>query len=157
MTPALARMKRGVRAAVAHCGGVDGAGATAGRCRSVAGDWNNLNSAAFPPIDCALALDEASIAMRRRPEILHALASELGFAVIALPEGVTPVSDLGMLVMAVAEELGEVSARVRLALADRTCGPREAAAIDAEVGDVIDSAVQLRSHLRALQGLAVVG
>ena len=50
MNPALARIKRGVRGAIAACGGVDGAGATAERCRSVAGDWNNLNHQAFPPI-----------------------------------------------------------------------------------------------------------
>ena len=43
MIAALARIKRAVREAVSGCGGVDGAGITAGRKRSVAGDWNNLN------------------------------------------------------------------------------------------------------------------
>lgn len=60
-TPALARIKRAVRVAISRCGGVDGAGATAGRCRSVAGDWNNLNSPAFPPADCALALADGEV------------------------------------------------------------------------------------------------
>lgn len=152
MTPALARLKSAVRVAVSRCGGVDGAGLTAGRARSVAGDWANLNHAAFPPADCALALDEACVAQGKLPPILHAMAAELGFTLIALPGGTHAEGELGMLVMALAEELGDVSARLREALADGVVRPREAAAIDAEVGDLIDRAVQLRQLLRALQG-----
>lgn len=156
-SPALARIKRACRAAIARCGGVDGAGATAQRARSVAGDWNNLNSHVFPPLDCALALDEVAVAQGFRPEVLHALAGEMGFALIALPHGDAQDSEIGLLVMAVTRELGEVSARVCAALADHRVQPGEAAGIESEVDDVIDRAVQLRSHLRALQGVSVVG
>lgn len=152
MTPALARLKRGVRAGVARCAGVDGAGVTAGRCRSTAGDWNNLNSPSFPPLDCALALDEVAIAQGQRPELLHALAGELGFTLIALPDLTAPAGEVGLLVLSIVTELGELSARVRDALADDgQIGPREAGVIDAEVGDLIEQAARLRSHLRVLQ------
>lgn len=151
MTPAQARLKSACKVAVQLCGGKEGAGATADRGPSVAGDWGNVNHRAFPPADCALALDEACVAMGKLPPILRAMAAELGFTLIALPSGNAAEGELGMLVMALAEELGDVSARLREALADGVVRPREAAAIDAEVGDLIDRAVQLRALLRALQ------
>lgn len=157
MTPALARLKRAVRTAVSRCGGVDGAGATAHRSRSVAGDWANLNAPAFPPADCALALDEACVAMGQRPEILSAMAGELGFVLLPLPDaGGGAETEIGMLVMAVADELGDVCARVREAMADREVKPAEAARIESEVEDLIQRAVQLKAHLRALQGANVI-
>ena len=57
MTPGLARIKRGVRRGIELCSGIDGAAATADRSRSVAGDWNNLNSRVFPPLDRAMAVE----------------------------------------------------------------------------------------------------
>jgi hypothetical protein len=118
MTPALARLKRGVRASVDQCGGIDGAAATAERSRSVAGDWRNLNARAFPPLDCALALDEASIAQGKDPEIIRALARELGGVFVPLPDCLAEPESLAGLVMELTGRLGDISEEMRLALSD---------------------------------------
>ena len=151
-TPALARIKRAVRVAISRCGGVDGAGATAGRCRSVAGDWNNLNSAAFPPADCALALDEACVAQGHRPEILAALAGEVGFALIALPPALDNEGSLGALLIDVVAEMGQLADRVRAALADGVVDWLEPAQIEAEANDLIERVALIRQFARQRQG-----
>ena len=114
----LARIKRGVRGAVALNGGVDGAAATAGRSRSVAGDWNGLNSGVFPSIDCALALDEVAVAQGKLPPIAVAYARELGGLFVphidvAADEGTAPA-----LVMQLAVRLGDVAAVTGRAMAN---------------------------------------
>lgn len=132
MTPALARIKRGVRDGVATCGGVDGAGATANRGRSVAGDWNNLNHPAFPPIDCALALDEIAVAGGKAPPIASAYARELGGVFVMLPDvaerdGHGAGDTLAVMVMALGGEFGDLARSVSASLADGIYEPREAA------------------------------
>ena len=126
MTPANARMKRGVRAAIGACGGVDGAGATAGRSRTTAGEWNNLAHPAFPPLDCALALDEAAIAQGKAPQIVRAFARELGGVFVPLPDTLADPESLAGLVMELTGRLGDISEEMRAALADGVVEPDEA-------------------------------
>jgi hypothetical protein len=152
MTPALARIKRACRAAIGHCGGVDGAGATAGRSRSVAGDWNNRNAAIFPPLDCVLALDEVSMSCGHRPELLHALAGELGLAVIALPQATGEADSLAMLLIDVVTETGELADKVRCALADGVVGGLEPVEIEREADELMERVALIRAHARLLQG-----
>lgn len=126
MRPALARIKRALRAAVDMCGGCDGAAATAGRKRSVAGDWGNLHHDAFPPVDCALALDEVAIATGQHPPILSAIAAELGCVVIRLPG--CAHGDGNAVTAALVEasaEFGDVACEVRDALKDRDLSEAE--------------------------------
>lgn len=115
---AVARLKRAVREAVSACGGVDGVAATVDRSRSVAGDWNNLNHAAFPPMDKALAMDEVAIAKGELPPIACTYARELGGLFVphidsAADEGTAP-----WLVMRLAQRVGEVSGVTRDAIAN---------------------------------------
>jgi hypothetical protein len=151
ITPASARLKRAVRHAVARCGGVDGAGVTAQRSRSVAGDWNNLNAPVFPPLDCALALDEVCVAMGQRPDITFALASELGFALIPLPEARHSEAELGLLLLDVVSEVGQLADRCRAALADGRVDGVEPAQIEAEASELMARVALIREYARARQ------
>jgi hypothetical protein len=115
---AIGRMKRAVRAAVSVCGGVDGAAATAERSRSTAGDWNNLNHTAFPPIDCALALDEIAVSRGGLPPIACALARELGGLFVPHIDCLADEGTGPGLVMQLAAQLGEVSGLTGRAIAN---------------------------------------
>ena len=151
----LARIKRGVRRAIELSGGIDGAGATAGRCRSVAGDWNNLNSGVFPPLDCAFALDEVALAFVAAPPLVSALARELGGVFVQLPvvagavgAGVgacggdalagenSPVAHL----LELTEQVGALASGVRISLADRQLDPGEADELRRLLGALIAAA-----------------
>lgn len=118
MIPALGRIKRAVREAVSICGGIDGAAATASRGRSVVGDWNNLNHAAFPPLDCVLALDEVSVAAGSKPAVLMALAQELGHVAIQLPSVNSAAMNLGEALIAAMAEFGDIAAAIQTAQRD---------------------------------------
>lgn len=115
MSPALARLKRGVRASISSNGGVDGAAATAERSRSTAGDWMNLQSPTFPPVDKAFALDEVSIAEGRDPEIIRAYARELGGVFVMLPDSLADPESLAGMVMELMGRLGDISQEMRAA------------------------------------------
>lgn len=145
MTPALARIKRGVREAIHSCGGVDGAGATASRKRSVAGDWNNLNHDAFPPVDCALALDEVCIAQGRRPSILSALAAELGHVCIRLPDVGHGEDALSLALIDASAEFGDIATEVRDATRDGVIDARERDAIVRQIDEAIEALARLRA------------
>ena len=145
MTPGLARIKRAVRRAVELCGGVDGAAATADRKRSVAGDWMNLNHAAFPPADCAQALDEACVAMGHVPPILSAQASELGCVLIRLPEPGAGDDALTASLIEASAEFGDVAAELRDATRDGHVDARERERIVVQVDEAIASLVRMRA------------
>lgn len=148
MTPKLARLKRKVRDAIDQCGGIDGAGATAERSRSVAGDWHNLNHKAFPTLDCALALDEAVIAQGKAPPIASATCRELGGVFVPLPDcGADPDSLAGM-VMGLASEVGDVARRVSEAVADQVVKACEAEAIEHELDELDRLSARLRLAVR---------
>lgn len=142
----LARIKRHVRRAVELCGGVDGAAATAERCRSVAGDWANLNHRAFPPVDCALALDEVAVVLGGVPPILSAYAAELGCVAIRLPEAVFGESALAAAMISASAEFGDVAHEVR----DATRDGAVSAAERTRITDAIDEAITALVELRAM-------
>ena len=145
-TPALARIKaRGVRAAIAASGGIDGAAATALRQRSVVGDWNNLNHEAFPPLDCVHALDEVALATTGRAPILQALAAELGHAVICLPDAGGEGSGLAMGLVEATGEFGDIAHAITEALRDSRLSAREGDAVIEQVDEAVASLVRLRS------------
>lgn len=151
MTPAIARLKRAVRAVVASCGGVDGAAATVDRCRSVAGDWNNLNHAAFPTIDKALALDEVAIAKGELPPIACAYARELGGVFVPHIDVIADEGSLAGMVMRLSKEMGDVAGTVGTALADGRFSPLEAEAALRELDDMAREHARLRTALENLR------
>lgn len=152
MTAQRGRIKRAVRHGVQLCGGVDGAAATADRSRSVAGDWNNLNHAAFPPADCALALDEVAVAQGHLPPIVSAMARELGGVFVPHIDVAADEGSLGGLVMQLSKELGDVAGAIHAALADGECSPAEAEAALRELEDLARRQSQLRAALESIIG-----
>lgn len=118
MNPALGRIKRAVRAGIAECAGIDGAAATANRRRSVVGDWNNLNADAFPPLDCALALDEVAISRGVAPPILSALAREMGGMFVPHIDANADEGTVSAMLLQIAEQLGALSGKVAQDLAN---------------------------------------
>jgi len=151
MTPSIARLKRAVRAVVAVCGGVDGAAATVDRCRSVAGDWNNLNHTAFPTLDKALAMDEVAIAKGELPPIACAYVRELGGVFVANIDGLADEGSLAGMVMQLSKELGDVAGSISNALADGKVSPSEAEAALRELDDMTRRQSQLRAALENLR------
>lgn len=145
MTPGLARIKRAVKLAVELSGGGDGAAATVGRQRSVTYDWANINHRAFPPIDCAQALDEVAIAQGRRPPIVSALASELGGVFVPLPQAHGGDDAVPQKVMEVAAEVGDVSRKIAEGLADdNVLNERETLGALDELGELEARVAELR-------------
>lgn len=139
-----ARLKRAVRAAIEACGGIDGAAATAERQRSVAGDWNNLNHRAFPPLDCALALDEVCVAGGRRPEIAHRYAAELGGVFVLLPPAALEGEAEAAALFEAMQEFGEVAGAIRDMLADGVREPHERDRVVREIDDAQAKLARLR-------------
>lgn len=144
-SPALARIKaRGVRPAIAASGGIDGAAATAERGRSVVGDWNNLNHDAFPPLDCAHALDEVAMAVTGKTPILQAQAAELGCVVIRLPEAHGDCAALAMGLIEATGEFGDIAHAITEGLRDSRMTPAERDGAVAQIDEAVASLVRLR-------------
>lgn len=157
LTPAQARIKRKVRQAIQQCGGVDGAAATAERGRSVAGDWGNLNHPAFPPLECAHALDEACIAQGQVPPILSALAFELGHVVVRMPDCGEGVDALTGALIDASAEFGDIAEAVRDATRNGSIDANERTEIINEIDEAAASLARLRmivanesGHLRSV-------
>lgn len=150
MTPALARIKRGVRRGIELCSGIDGAAATADRSRSVAGDWNNLNARVFPPLDCALAIDEVAVAHGQTPPIASAYARELGGVFVPLPDSAADPETLAGMVMQLSGRLGDLSREMATALADGTVTPAEARRLIDLQADLDATSAQLRQALTVM-------
>lgn len=115
---ALGRIKRAVRAAVGFCGGIDGAAATVSRGRSTVGEWNALAHSAYPPLDCALALDEIAVSRGELPPIVVALARELGGVFVPHVDACADQGSAAGLVMQLASRLGEVANETAADIAD---------------------------------------
>lgn len=144
--PAVARLKRAVMRAIELNGGIDGAAATAERKRSVAGDWHNRNHAAFPPLDCAFALDEVAVIQGQYPPILSAFAAALGHVVVRLPEAGGDDALTHALIECSAE-FGDVAQEVREATRDGEVSPRERERIITAIDEAITALVAMRQGL----------
>lgn len=86
-----------------------------------------------------------------RPHVTMTLAKLAGGVFIPLPEAFDDCHGLARKVLELAQELGEVSARVGEALGDGVVLPPEAAAIERELDDLIEKAAHTRAAVRAMQ------
>ena len=156
--PALGRIKRAVRAAIAVCGGIDGSAATADRSRSVVGDWNNLTKPVFPSLDCALALDEIAVSRGELPPIVVALCRELGGVFVP---NIDPGAEQGSapgLVMQLASRLGEVASETAADIADDgVIDADEADAILRKLHEMDRVSAQFRQVVTAIRESGVKG
>lgn len=150
MIPALARIKRALREAISSCGGVDGAGATAGRSRSVAGDWHNLNKSIFPPLDCAFAIDEVCLAEGQRAPILSAYAAELGHVCTPVGEVKVLAGGLNSALVDASAEFGDIAGAVRDATRDHRVCARDRSDITVQIDQAMASLARLRFVVNAM-------
>lgn len=149
---ALARAKRGVRAAVALAGGVEQAGFATVRCKSTCGRWNALNEPDLPPLDAALALDEIAVAQGHLPAITAFLARELGGVFLPLPADPNGDGELLRRAGAVAEGSGALIAGLAADLADGLITPIEAARRIADADALVAVAGGIAKRLREIAG-----
>lgn len=153
----IARLKRAARDAIHHCGGIDGAAATVERSHSTVGDWNNINHRAFPPLDCAFALDEVAVARGLRPELLHRYAAELGFTVTQLLDLGSGLESLTSALIAASAEFGDIAAEVRDATRDGEVNLSERDRIVAQIDEAQASLAKLRAVVTGAPVRAVTG
>jgi len=144
---AFARLKRAARAAIAICGGIDGARATVERVgRTQVGNWNALNHPDLPMLHDAFALDEIAVIEGKTPPILFAYAAELGHVALRLPDPDLGTDAVTGAMIDASAEFGDIAIRLRDALADGELDDRERVAIATEV----DQAQAALSTLKAL-------
>lgn len=150
--PDFGRLKRAVRTAISLNGGIDGAAATAGKCRSLAGNWNNLNQADTPVVADALALDEVGVSQGKLPPILSAYAAALGYVVVKLPDaGIAGDALTGALIEASAE-FGDVAGAVRDATRGGEVGDKDRENIVQQIDEAHAALAKLRVVVTAEQG-----
>lgn len=150
LSPDEARAKLAVRKAVALIGGVDGAAATVARGRSTVGRWICLNDSDMPPLDCAMAIDAALVAMGHAPLVLTAALSAVGFVPFALPGNLANCSTLHHQLSRLVKENGDIASVMMEALADGKVDPAEAAAAIEQVDEALGVQVALRATLVAI-------
>lgn len=150
MNPARARLKRSVRAAIELCGGGEGAAITVGRRPATVYEWGNLNTEAFPPLDCVFAMDEIALAQLRTPPILHALSAELTHVSVRLP--FVMLAPDGCVIQALAEvsaEFGAIASEVVEATRDGVIDQREKDRIVLSIDQTISALTRMRAVVRA--------
>ncbi len=149
------RLKVAIRRAIECVGGVEAAGIVSDRSPSSAGNWNNINHDALPPLDCAIALDLAAMASGRGAAIVPAACRELGGVFLRLPDvphGEGALSDLAR----VAGELGDVASAVSKATAnDGAIDAREAVAVVDELNELVEAVIAMREAVKLRAGLEV--
>lgn len=91
-----------------------------------------------------------------RPLITMEMCRQAGGVFLQLPEAFGDDGQLPMHVVQITQELGDVSHSVCDALADGRVSMEEAAAIETQIDELIEVAVQARAHVRVLQGKNVV-
>ena len=135
------RLKLASRRAVELCGGVDGAAATVGRGRSTTGRWHNINDDDLPGVDQALMMDMVAVADGKVQPMTDAMARELGFALLRLPDAAIGDGDWMAAAGVLSAEAGEAVQQLCEALADGDgVNRREAVPLRRHVDDVIRAA-----------------
>lgn len=143
--PVLGRLKQAVKVAVSNCGGVDGAAATTEKSRALAGNWHNLNQPDTPVLADVLQLDEISISQGKRPPILSALAAELGYVAIRLPDVEIGVDALTGALIDASAEFGDIAHAVRDATRDGAVKAKERDRIIQQIDEATASLAVLRA------------
>lgn len=152
MTPERINLKRATADLIKGCGGLE---AAAGFCRvgkSVLGDNQSVNRPdSFIAIDVVQDLEPLARARDGWPHVTRALASQLGFALVKLPDAVPGGTDLLLLLARLSKEGGDIAAAICAAVADHVVTPAEARDVRRQVREQIEVAVQLDAVLAAIE------
>lgn len=152
LSPLEARLKLVVQTAVEANGGSDGAAHTSVRKAQTVREWTNSNHGAFPPADCALAMDKVCVAQGKLPPITCAMARELGGVFLPNIDALADEGSLAGMVMQLSKELGDLAGSISSALADGVVSPIEADVALRELDDMTRRQAQLRAALEAIRG-----
>jgi hypothetical protein len=114
LSPELVPVKQAVRAAVSLLGGIDGVVPIVERTRSTVGRWVNINDADMPPLDAAVAIDQALTATGQKPLIAAQMARVLGATLLPNDsgDGGDLASNILLMVGRLAKEGGEVQSAI---------------------------------------------
>lgn len=147
------KLKQASRELTDSLGGIVASAEEVGKCKSVVGRNVNRNDS-----DCFFnLLDAARLEeLADKPFVTMAMARLAGGVFVALPETQIDASGLREKILAITEELGDVSGVTREALLDEKVGGREAESIIKELDDLIERAVEMRECVAALGGITPV-
>lgn len=146
---ARARLKRGVRAAIHACGGIDGAAATVRKGSSTVGRWNSTSDPDLPTLGDAFDIDEIAVIEGRAPAILTALAAELGHVAIRLPDAGQGEDAVTGAMIAASAEFGDIATRLRDALADGDFSRIDRESVAAEIDDAQAALARMKALVLA--------
>lgn len=141
-------LKDATRQLVHLLGGLEAAGDMIERGKSQVHRYTDHNDPAdhFAPIDVVARLEM----LAGKPLVTQLLCRVAGGVFVPLPHADGAGSALAGGVMALAKELGEVSAAVVEATADGEVTPREARRVERELDDMIERACALRAEVQAI-------
>jgi hypothetical protein len=149
LSPEMVPVKRAVREAVSRLGGIDGVVGIVDRQRSTVGRWVNINEPDLPPVDAALAIDQALIVIGHKPMIAAKMARVLGATLVAGASEGDAAASLLAAHTAIVRENGDLHCAMAEALSDGSISSAERSEIRNEIADNIDA---LHALDRLLQG-----
>jgi hypothetical protein len=147
------RLKEATKALQKAAGGVESCAEITGLGKSQHGNYQNINSPDFIPVSRVRELEAVTHGYPGHPQVTRELCKQAGGVFVSLPQFSGAAHDaLPGQVMALAKELGEVSAKISEGLAgDNALDAREIGAVLAELDDHDAASAALRHtlvHLR---------
>lgn len=140
----LGRIKRGVRGSIKANGGIESAALTLELGKTRVGDFNNLNLRDLPGIEQVIALEEVAIHETGTAPTLCAIARELGFVAIQLPDPMAGDAErTGALIDAMAE-VGDIPTTYRERAKDGVFDRADARALNLEIEQAIEKLIVLQ-------------
>jgi hypothetical protein len=146
MNPERNQLKRATEKLVKSLGGIEAAADILSKGVSTVGRWTTKHDRESINL---IDLHELE-ANADEPLVTMTLARLAGGVFVPLPSASIDGAGLREKVIAIAEELGDVSQRVREALADEVMKPREADAVERELDDLIARASEAKLLVRAM-------
>lgn len=146
MNPERNQLKRATEKLVKSLGGIEAAADILSKGVSTVGRWTTKHDRESINL---IDLHELE-ANADEPLVTMALARLAGGVFVPLPSASIDGAGLREKVIAIAEELGDVSQRVREALADEVMKSREADAVERELDDLIARASEAKLLVRAM-------
>lgn len=139
-------LKHASKALSHDVGGIEASAELVGKSKSVIGRDVCLNDEQFLNLRDAAELERHA----SEPFVTKAMARLAGGVFVQLPQIELDATGLREQVLAIAEELGDVSEVVRSALKDKEIKPKEAERIVSELSQLIDQAARTRAMVEAM-------
>lgn len=146
-SPDIQSGKRAFKALGKAYGGQEAVEAETGVRQQKISDMGNPNSQIMPPLDLIDLLEDRTVGHPGWPHVTNWLCRRRGGVFVPLPEGPLGTEAITGCVFEMAAELGDVSRCIGEALSDGEVSPKEAAAANLELDQLINTAIALRHRL----------